>query len=292
MNHDYIIKSEVIDQYVLGKLTADQVEEFEAHFVDCPECIDQLDISRSFILDLKGLAVQETLFSNVRHVSKTQRWRPKYSLTTLWPAIACASVIVAVGIGFLAVGRLGRLETELRQAKADAVDLSQKYQQGVETAAESEKQHRETQQALAQRVGELEQKVETERVANKQATQSRGSGAPEVNFPIFALVASARSQIPSPVEITPPAGSSRIALSIPVEENKDFSDYRVTILDRRGVRVFNQAGFKPDAYHALSLSLNANFFTPSTYELKVEGLTQPHQWSLVGTYPFRVITRR
>ena len=292
MNHDYIIKSGLIDQYVLGKLAADEVEEFEAHFVDCPECIDQLNISRGFIHDLKGLAVEETLFSNVRHVPQAQRWQSKYLLPSFWPAIACVSVIVAVGISFLAVRRLGRLETELRQSKADAADISQKYQQGLETAAESEKQHQKTQQALVQRVGELEQKLETEGTSNKRGSTDRGSGDPEVNFPIFALVASARSQIPSPVEISPPAGSSRLAFSIPVEETKDFSAYRVIIVNHRGVRVFNQAGFRPDAYHALSLSLNAHFLIPGTYELKVEGLTQPHQWSLVGTYPFRVTRRR
>jgi len=293
MNHDYIIESHLIDQYVLGTLAADQVEEFEAHFVDCPECVEQLKISRSFIHDLKGLAVQETLFSD-RQVSRTQRWRLQRLVPLrFWPAIACACVIVAVGLGFFAVRRQGRLEAELRQAKADAAASSQKYQQESQTAAASEKRHNETNQELVRRLDDLEKKLQAEAAANKREQDLvRGSEAPEANFPIFALVSVARGQVPAPVVINPPSSSSRYALSIPVEDTRGFSAYRVAILDHRGVTVFNQGGFKPDAYHALSLSLNSKFLIPGTYDLRVKGLTPPNQWSTVGSYPFRIARRR
>jgi hypothetical protein len=64
--------------------------------------------------------------------------------------------------------------------------------------------------------------------------------------------------------------------------------YRVAIVDQRGVTVFKRSGFKPDAYHALSLSLSSKFLAPGTYDLRVEGLTRPNQWSTVGSYPFRL----
>lgn len=293
MNHDYIIESNLIDQYVLGTLAADQVEEFEAHFVDCPECVDQLKISRSFIHDLKALAVQETLFSD-RQGSRTQRWRLQQLVPLrFWPAIACACVIVVVGFGFFAVRRLGRLESELRQAKADAAASNQKYQQESQTAAASEKRHNETNQELVRRLDELEKKLQTEGAANKpEQYLVRRSEAPEANFPIFALVSAVRGQVPAPVEIALPASSSRFALSIPVEERKDYSVYRVTILNHRGVTVFNRGGFKPDAYDALSLSLNSKFLTPGKYDLRVDGLTPPNKWSAVGNYPFNIVRRR
>jgi anti-sigma factor RsiW len=294
MNHDYIIESNLIDQYVLGTLAADQVEEFEAHFVDCPECVDQLNISRSFIHDLKGLAAQETLFSDHEGAPRTRRWQLQQLVSLrFWPVIACGCLIVAVGVAFFAVRRLGRLEAELRQAKEDAAAISQKYQQGLEAAAESEKRHNETNQELVQRLDEIEQKLKTGGAANRREQSSvRGSEAPEVNFPIYALVSLARGQVPAPVEIAPPASGSRFALSIPVEDRKDFSAYRVIILDHRGVTVFNQGGFKPDAYHTLSLSLNSKFLIPGTYDLRVEGLTPPNKWNTVGSYPFLIARRR
>jgi len=294
MDHDYINEFNLIDQYVLGKLPADQVEEFEAHFVDCPRCVDQLELSRSFIRDLKDLTVQETLLSNFGQAGQIQRpHREQLASRRFWWAIAWACVVLAVGFAAFAVRRQNRLEAELRKAKEDTAAISQKYQQALETAGDSEKQSQEANQQLAQRLTALEQKREAEGAANKQGQSLvRGSQAPEVNFPIYALVSLARGQIPAPVEIVLPASSSRFALSIPVEDSKDFSSYRVMILDHRGVTVFNRGGFKPDAYHSLSLSLNSNFLVQGTYDLRVEGLTPPNKWNTVGSYPFSITRRR
>lgn len=290
MNHDYIKEFNLIDQYVLGKLATDEAEEFEDHFIDCPECVEQLNITRSFIVDLKGLAVQETLLSGNRPAPMTRRWHLQSVPLRSWAVIACCCVLVAGVFAFFAIRRLTQMEAELRQTKEDASTVRQQYQRELETAAESEKQHQQDRQQLAQRLDELEQKLKTEG-ATKQ-TSVRGSNVPEVNFPIYALVSLARGQAPAPVEIALPASSTRFALSIPVEDRKDFSAYRVKILDHRGVTVLNQGGFKPDTYHTLSLSLSSNFLIPGTYDLRVEGLTLPNNWDTVGSYPFRITKRR
>jgi hypothetical protein len=286
MNHEYIKQFNLIDQYVLGKLATDEAEEFENHFIECPECVEQLNITRSFIHDLKGFAVQETLRSNTRPVT---RWWHLQKLMPVrsWAVIACCGVVVAGVFAFLLVRRQARLKAELGQAREDAFAVSQKYQQRLQTAAESERQHQESQQQLAQRIEELEQKLKAE-----DRSSVGGSAVPEVNFPIYALLAVARGQVSPAVEIAPPASSSRFALSIPVEDRREFSVYRVTIVDNRGTTVWKQSGFKPDAYHALSLSLNSKFLNPGDYDLRVEGLTQSNQWNTVGSYPFRVAKRR
>jgi hypothetical protein len=290
MNHDYIKKFNLIDQYALGKLAADEAEEFEDHFINCPECVEQLNITRSFIRDLKDLAVQETLLSENRTARTTRRWHFPLMPLRSWAVVASCCVLVAGVFAFFASRRLTRMEAELRQTKEDASAIREQYQRGVETAAESEKQHQQARQQLVQRLDELEQKLISE--ASTKRTSVRGSSVPEVNFPIYALASLARGQEPTPVEIALPASSSRFALSIPVEDRKEFSAYRVIILDNRGVTVFNQRGFEPDTYHALSLSLNSNFLIPGTYDLRVEGLTPPNKWDTVGSYPFRITKRR
>lgn len=295
MDHDYITRFNLVDQYVLGKLDPGKVEEFEAHFVDCPECVDELSISRGFVNDLKGLAFQETLLSDQRRPTETkQRWLPQLVPRNWWPlAIAFACLVLAVGIAFFAIRRLNRLEGEARQAREDAAAINQKYQQGLQTATESERQYQLTNQEMAQRLDELEQKLKTDGTAVRQEQSLvRGSVAATVNFPIYPLVALVRGQAPVPVEIALPPSSSGYALSIPVEDPRNFSAYRVTILNDGGAKVFNRGGFKPDAYHALSLSLTSNFLRPGTYDLKVEGLTPPHDWIIVGNYPFRIANRR
>jgi hypothetical protein len=291
MNHDYIKESNLIDQYVLGKLATHEAEAFEDHFIECPQCVEQLNITRSFIHDLKGIAVQETLSSDFRRLPQARR-RPLQQLVPvrLLAAIAFACVIVGVVFAFYAARRLGRLEAELRQAKEESASINQKYQQGLATAAESEKQYQVDRQQLVQRVDELEKKLNTEGSGNQSS--GVGSKAPDVNFPIFVLTSVARGSAPAPVELVLPASSSRFALSLPVEDRREFSSYRVTIMDHRGAPVLKQGGFKPDAYHALSLSLNSNFLASGNYDLRVEGLTPTNEWTTIGSYPFRIKTRR
>jgi len=291
MNHDYIKKFNLIDQYLLGKLAADEAEEFENHFIDCSECEEQLNITRSFIRDLKGLVVEETLRSDNRRAAPMTRWWHFRQLvpTRSWAVIACCCVVVSGVFAFFAFRRLGQLEAQLRQAKEDTSAIREQYERGLETAAASERQHQEARQVLTQRLDELEQKLKTAGAVNQSSV--RESGAPEVNFPIYALVSVARTQT-TPVGIAPPASSSRFALSIPVEDREDFSVYRVTIVNHLGTTVWKRSGFRPDAYHTLSLSLNSNFLAAGSYDLKVEGLIPPNQWNTVGSYPFRILRRR
>lgn len=286
MDHKYIAELNVIDQYVLGKLAADEAEAFENHFIDCPECVEQLSITRSLVHDLKGLAVEEALLSANRRVEPTSRWQLQLVPLRWAAAIALGCLAVGAIFAFFAVRRQSQLEAKLQQAQEDASAIRQQYQRGLETAATSEKQHEEARQQLAQRVEELEERLKTEEAGIQSSV--RGSGVPEVNFPIFALVSVARGRAPAPVEIALPSSSSRFALSIPVEDRREFNVYRVTIVDQRGVTVLKRSGFKPDAYHALSLSLSSKFLAPGTYDLRVEGLTPPNQWSTVGSYPFRL----
>jgi uncharacterized membrane-anchored protein YhcB (DUF1043 family) len=286
MDHKYIAQSNVIDQYVLGKLATDEAEAFENHFIDCPECVEQLSITRSLVHDLKGLAVEQTLLSGNRRVESRRRWQLQLVPLRWAAAIALGCVAVAAVFAFLAVRRQSQLEAKLQQAQNEVTAIRRDYQREMETSAASEKQHDEARQQLARRLAELEERLKTEEAGVQSPV--RGSGVPEVNFPIFALVSVARGQAPAPVEIALPSASSRFALSIPVEDRREFSVYRVAIVDQRGVTVFKRSGFKPDAYHALSLSLSSKFLAPGTYDLRVEGLTRPNQWSTVGSYPFRL----
>ncbi len=47
MEHTYIEEKSLIDRYVRGTLGPDDRVPFEEHFLDCAECLDQLEIARS-----------------------------------------------------------------------------------------------------------------------------------------------------------------------------------------------------------------------------------------------------
>lgn len=291
MNHEYINKLNVIDQYILGRLTANEAEEFEDHFIDCPTCVEQLNTTKDLVRDLKSLTIQETLVLERERVRPTRMWSLKEFVPNRLSVAIALSCIVAAGVfTFLALRRVTQLQAELRQTKEAATVVRQEYQSSLENAAESARQLEEARHQFAQRVDELERKLKEEDGRHPAAV--RGSESSEVNFPIFALASVARGEGPAPTEIVIPLSSPRFALSIPVEDTREFSVYRVIIVNHRGSTVWQQSGFRPDQYHSLSLSLSSNLLAPGTYDLRVEGLKPPNEWSTVGSYPFRFTRRR
>jgi len=288
MNHEYINEFNVIDQYVLGHLTANEAEEFEDHFVDCPACVEQLNVTKNLVQGLKGLAVQETL--ERERVSASSGWGRKLLVPNrLSAAIALSSIVLVGVLTFVGFRRFTQLEAELRQTRQAASISRQEHQSSLAATAETERQALATRQQLAQRVDELERKLKEDRRTQSSVPYS---GTSDVNFPIFALVSAVRGQAPPPTEIALPASSSRFALSIPIEDTRDFSVYRVAILDQKGRTVWRRNGFRLDQYRSLSLSLNSNLLSPGTYDLTVEALTPPNSWNTVGNYPFRFNRRR
>lgn len=278
----------MIDRYVLGKLTAGEAEEFEDHFIDCAECVEQLTIARNFIEELKGFAVHETLSKNDMTTGR-RRWWPLPQLVPVpsWAIASCFGlVLLAAFSAFFIVRRLNKMSAELAQAKQESATIRQQYERGLETAAESERQHQETNLQLTQQLDELAQKLKTE----GEQPSARTSQTPQANFPIFALVSVRRGGPGSgPTEVALPASSSEFAFSIPVEDQRSFSGYRITILNEQERVVWSHSGFRPDVYHTLSLSLKTTFLSPGTYDLRVEGQEKSGQWTTIGSYPFRYI---
>src|SRR5581483_7147984 len=58
MNHQEIEQFDLIDRYLMGKLLGEERTSFEAHFVDCPQCIARLQTTKSFLEDLRGVTAQ------------------------------------------------------------------------------------------------------------------------------------------------------------------------------------------------------------------------------------------
>lgn len=59
LNHDVIDAQNLIERYHLGTLPAEVEERFEAHFMDCPKCQEELEAQRSFTRGIKSVAAEE-----------------------------------------------------------------------------------------------------------------------------------------------------------------------------------------------------------------------------------------
>lgn len=59
MDHHYIEEQNIPDRYLLGKLSVEERERFEEHFINCRECLDRLEMTEDFLNALRVVAVED-----------------------------------------------------------------------------------------------------------------------------------------------------------------------------------------------------------------------------------------
>src|SRR5262245_38524356 len=99
MNHGYIDQFDLIDRYLMGKLTDDESAQFEEHYADCQQCADNLLMTKNFIQDLRSPAIRQSLQQDI---DLSGRVRSQFthlpSAKALAIAVACLLIITATGV--------------------------------------------------------------------------------------------------------------------------------------------------------------------------------------------------
>jgi hypothetical protein len=89
MEHSFIERSDVIDRYVRGRMPPAERSEFEEHFLDCQECLEQLELARSLREGIKVCAAQQPVVA--------ARPRPGFFDWFSWrPAAAAAMAVLLI----------------------------------------------------------------------------------------------------------------------------------------------------------------------------------------------------
>lgn len=130
MEHAQIEENNLIDRYVRGTLPVDLRGAFEEHFLDCPECLQQLELARGLREGLR-LAAAELAASaaSPREVAFGARWRNLFAWR--WaPAAAAACLVVALVPSVVLFRQLASVGDELHRDQA-ALSAAKKV---IETA--------------------------------------------------------------------------------------------------------------------------------------------------------------
>lgn len=100
--------SELISDYIDGRLSPASQVELGIHLESCPNCAAELKFTRSMLRDLAGLAQRETGLSiwpgvseaiRGRQFEKTARWRVLFKPAAYAPALALALILAALTLG-------------------------------------------------------------------------------------------------------------------------------------------------------------------------------------------------
>jgi len=260
MEDMHLDESDVAERYVTGRLSAEERAGFEAHFVDCPRCLDRIEVAEG----LRDALARSTPPQRPLQLRIPRRSRP--------PAFAmalAASIVLLLGVPVvLSLRAASRAERALEAERA--------------AAAQS-----------AQRLADLEQKLGGAEAALRQDQEARsvleaqlaGERRPQLQVPVFALIAT-RGEESETLRL--PTRPQWILFSLERESPPRFSRYRVTLLssDRRQLW---QGEVEPTSREQLAIGLHSSLLPPGAYLLQLEGIGRAGSLTHVAQHAFRAL---
>jgi hypothetical protein len=269
MDHTYIENSGLVERYHRGLLPPDEEAEFEEHFVECPQCTEQLELARGLQRGLKTMAAEDAARALVG--AGLFAWLARRGRLAQW-GTALAALLIAAALPALWLLAGGRSEQREWRARLEA-------------------QRRSNQELERSLAASEDRRKAAELAAAKPPEPPRGLAGPLVNTPVFLLTA-LRGDDAKPATIDLSRAGDALSLAVDVGEDTRFDTYRATITKTGGGRVFEKAGLKPNALEALLITFPANFFAPGDYRLRVEGVKPDGSAAEVGGYGFRVVGKK
>ena len=129
MDHTYVEEQHIADRYVMGTLPAEEAEQFENHYLSCPECLDRLELAESVQRGFKRMAGQDAAtlatvqqLAVVAWFARLGRWRQLGVLLAVLLVPTALSTGMAVNNGLqLAQARSTLKEVRQRSTAAGAL---------------------------------------------------------------------------------------------------------------------------------------------------------------------------
>lgn len=124
MDHTEAVGTGAVERYLLGQLSTSESDEFEQHFFDCVECLQDLRAGAMFEDNAKALLVEERL---ARQSAAADVHRPKEARLSLWASFwqrpwnaapALAALVLAAVTAYQASVVIPGLRGQLREAMA------------------------------------------------------------------------------------------------------------------------------------------------------------------------------
>ena len=89
MSHEEAAKNQMVERFALGELRGNDRERFEAHFFDCPECFDEVQLTSEFLRDARSVLSREP----------EKIWLSRMTADLWRPAPALVSVLFLFAMG-------------------------------------------------------------------------------------------------------------------------------------------------------------------------------------------------
>jgi hypothetical protein len=274
MDHQHIADFDLVDRYLMGKLPNAESSEFEEHFVDCDQCIDQLKLTKAFIEELRLIETSHAQKAETRSATATRSLRVR-----LLAGAAGVLFVIALTGAVIVFNQNSHARTEADQAKIASTEWERRYEQERQSSAAAESSHQEKERELSDELSQLRTQL---------ADVNKHVATGEINVPVLALTSTrgAESQSGSN-ELILPASPTRVFISLSLEGETNYRDYRVTIFGGQRQLIWTSRGLKPSHQNAVSVLLDSRLFQPGNYAVTLEGIASNGSFRVVGQYSFR-----
>lgn len=288
MDHKYIDELDLVDRYLMGRLPVDESARFEEHFVDCSRCVDRLEATKNLMQGLRFVATHQPVEEQA-HSTRGLHWYSRHVVSRKWFAMAGGFLLLVSLAGLVVSNRIRLSRIEAEQAKSVSAQWERRYEEERESASQVDAKHQETERELTRQLNKLQAELEKQERTGI-AHQYDGSKQPQINPLIFQLVSARGSGSSASInELAIPSSPTSLLISLTLEGEGGYKDYRMTIRGDHGQSIWKRRGFKPNQYDSLAAGFNSTFFRDGDYLLTVEGVAGDGSTSVVGKYSFRVV---
>jgi hypothetical protein len=292
MDHPFIEEHNIPYLYLLGKLPAEEQEYFEEHFIFCPECLNRLETTESFIDGLKTVATEEILRPHAYVQAGILVWLARLSRKRQAMLLSITILLLVALPAALFVANMKRVRGDLAQAQLAYVGRQRQFEEKQQTVQKLEKELQETRQKLAEQRQHLETALERERQENTRlADGANRPGRLHSIATVFSLI-NTRSANPtqpsSKNEIVISRSSQLIVLSPDFYPDPNIQTYRGAITTDDNRPIWRGDKLQLNLKGTIELGFSVRLFRPSDYLFTLEGLTKQGNYIHISKYPFTV----
>lgn len=259
MDHHLIDAESTVELYVTGRLTEEEAIRFEEHYLDCSQCIANVEAAERLHRGLsKAIGDVEEETSPAETSAPLRPFRPPTARSSFWlPSAAAAAVLLCLGAALFFSRQARQLRQELDGAQVQLARYETEAAQGSSKQPDSE---------LARRLESWKQ--------------------PAANLPLALLTPLRGGEEVFPVALPQQGLWTTLWLELGGDE---LPSYQATLLSPDGKAAWRGTGLRLNSLGALLILLPADLLSPGPWELVVEGQreadSEPH---LLATFSLAV----
>lgn len=280
MDHDYINEHGVVSLYVAGRLSPEERAGFEAHFVDCRQCLEQIEATAELREGLRQVAKEDAARPGVARLDRVRlgvspQIAPAQSREAgswTWSGLLAYAMVVVVGLGAIFFVDARYRRSEVAEARRTSDDWERRYAE--------ERQAREN---LERQQGQAAGKTG---IQNSDQSSLVASLQPAPLFFLNVTRGSEEGSTPAN-RVAVSRAAPLIALSLEFEKDPAFRSYRVRLSDAAGRVVWSAENIPSPASGAIAVTLPSRLLVGGNYSVALDGVTAGGRFLPAAHFTFR-----